>query len=215
MSRVVAVTGTRAGRPRDPRAHAAILAAVRDLLTTVGYERLTIEAVAAKAHVGKQTVYRWWPAKSALVAEAALAGYLAMPRTDSDPTGDLVADVRAWIVDAYGRLADPATVALIRGLAAAAADRDSDADLLYAQITRPSRDQLVTRLAAGVTHGQVDPATDLGVVADTLAGAVLYRVLARRPPPTADDVENLVTLVTAGVGRRTPGGAAHAGDTGR
>ena len=97
------MTRSQIGRPRDPRAHAAILSAVRDLLASVGYERLTIEAVAVRAGVGKQTVYRWWPAKSALVAEAALANYVGTPTTEKAPTGDLATDVRAWITDADAR----------------------------------------------------------------------------------------------------------------
>lgn len=199
MSRVVTMAEARAGRPRDARAHTAILDAVRELLTTVGYERLTIEGVATRAGVGKQTVYRWWPSKSALVAEAALTGHLPVAEPP-EPTGDLEADVRAWVLHAFASLADPAAVALVRGLAAAAADRVEDADRLYAGLTGPARDGLVAGLERGVATGQVRPGADLGVVADTLASAVLFRVLTHRPLATPAEVDGLVSLVVMGVG---------------
>lgn len=126
------------------------------------------------------------------------------PVTDQAPTGDLATHVRAWISDAFRDLADPPTVALIRGLAAAAADRDSDARLLYARLTEPARDALVARLQVAADSGQVASGTDLGIVADTLAGAVLYRVMARLPEPSTQDIDSLVTLVTSGIGARPP-----------
>jgi AcrR family transcriptional regulator len=59
-----------AGRPRDESRDTAILAATLAVLTEVGYDRLTIDAVALKAKASKATVYRRWPNKAALVVEA-------------------------------------------------------------------------------------------------------------------------------------------------
>jgi AcrR family transcriptional regulator len=58
------------GRPRDPEVHEAILGAAVDLLAEAGYARLTMDQVAARAGVGKASVYLRWPNKVALVAEA-------------------------------------------------------------------------------------------------------------------------------------------------
>ncbi|MCP4308122.1 MAG: helix-turn-helix transcriptional regulator, partial [bacterium] len=58
------------GRPRDPRIQQSILQATREMLDEVGYSRLTIEGVAARAGAGKATVYRWWSTKGELVLEA-------------------------------------------------------------------------------------------------------------------------------------------------
>jgi AcrR family transcriptional regulator len=60
----------RAGRPIDHTRDAAILAATRELICEVGYDRLTVEAVALRAHAGKATLYRRWPSKAALVLDA-------------------------------------------------------------------------------------------------------------------------------------------------
>jgi len=85
--------------------------------------------------VGKQTVYRRWPLKAAVAAEAALAGYLvADPHPPAD-SGGVAADLR----DSFEWLGDPATTALVRGLAAAAADSATDAERLYERFTGPNR----------------------------------------------------------------------------
>ena len=62
--------------PREPdparrsgRAHAAILEATRELIVEVGYDGMSIEGIAGRAGVGKQTIYRWWPSKAALVLD--------------------------------------------------------------------------------------------------------------------------------------------------
>ena len=70
------MTGDR--KPPDPtrrseRSRQAILTATADLLGEVGYSKLAVEAIAARAGVGKQTIYRWWPDKGAVVLDAYLA----------------------------------------------------------------------------------------------------------------------------------------------
>ena len=57
---------------RSSAARQSILKAARELVLRVGYAQLTIEGIAAKAGVGKQTIYRWWPSKGAVVFEAVL-----------------------------------------------------------------------------------------------------------------------------------------------
>ena len=73
---LVGVEQSRRGRTRSEEARAAILRATRDELTANGYDKLSIDRVAAAAGAGKQTVYRWYPAKSALVADCIIGGYL-------------------------------------------------------------------------------------------------------------------------------------------
>lgn len=58
------------GRRRSERSHEAIIAATQELLVERSYPEVTIEGIAARAGVGKQTIYRWWPSKAALVLEA-------------------------------------------------------------------------------------------------------------------------------------------------
>ena len=86
---------SRRGRSRDPEVDAAILAAAMDLLAEVGYARLTMEQVAARARVGKASVYLRWPNKVALVAEAIQHRSAVVP--DVPETGSLREDMRAFL----------------------------------------------------------------------------------------------------------------------
>ncbi|MGW6729656.1 TetR/AcrR family transcriptional regulator [Nocardia sp. NPDC055029] len=188
------------GRPRSARAHQAIMEATRDLLTSVGYEQMSIEAIAARAGVGKPTVYRWWRSKAAIVAEAALSGYLASLAGPPPDTGDITSDLRNWVAEMVHRLDSPADTALFRGWAAAAADSDTDARRLYDQLSGPNREQLVRRLDGAVAAGQVRADADLEAAADILIGTMLYQVLARQPATEPQsNVEGFLDIFIVGL----------------
>jgi AcrR family transcriptional regulator len=87
---------SRRGRLRDPAVDEAILAAAMDLLAEIGYARLTMEQVAARAHAGKASVYLRWPNKVALVAEAIQHSSAVVPQVPA--TGSLREDVRAFLL---------------------------------------------------------------------------------------------------------------------
>ncbi|WP_194290960.1 TetR/AcrR family transcriptional regulator [Nocardia aurantia] len=189
--------GTRRGRPRSAQAHRAVLEAARDLLSAGHYEQMTMDAIAARAGVGKQTVYRWWRSRAEVVAEAALGGYLVLESPAPADTGDIAADLGEWLGIHFQRLAEPGTEAMIRGLAAAAADSDTDAERLYAHLTGPTRQHLTERLSAGVAAGELRADADLGTLAESVIGALLYRVLTRRSATRAD-AESLIDLLLRG-----------------
>ncbi|WP_068271058.1 TetR/AcrR family transcriptional regulator [Aldersonia kunmingensis] len=174
------MTEARRGRPRSREAHNAILAATRALLVECGYADVSMDRVAEQAGVGKQTVYRRWPSKAPLVAEAIMDAYGAPDAVVSIPdTGDIAEDLRTLMRQAAAFAASPDNAILLRALAAAAADDPHDGDSLYRQLTGPQRDGVVARLRQGVDAGQVRADVDLGAVADALVGAPLYRVLTR------------------------------------
>lgn len=173
------MTELRRGRPRSSIVHDAILESARVLLIEGGYAQLSMERVAGHAGVGKQTVYRRWPSKAPLVAEAVLDG---MQQGASLPvlgdTGDLAADLRAWLQGVAEVQASPRNAALSRALAAAAADNPKDGDALYQELTGPQYDAIVQRLQQAVDAGEIRADADLEAVADALVGATLYRMLA-------------------------------------
>jgi AcrR family transcriptional regulator len=183
------------GRPRKTEVDAAILGAARDLLADDGYERMTMEGIAARAGVGKPTVYRRWPSKAAVVAEAVMAGYVLVHGEPPQDTGDAAADLRRWIREFAALAEDPTRSGVIRGLTAAAAGGDVEADRLYDHITGPSREQLVRRLAAGVEQGQLRADLDVEAAADAISGAFLYRALA----PVRADIDGIVDLFLNGM----------------
>ncbi|OBF58982.1 TetR family transcriptional regulator [Mycobacterium sp. 852002-53434_SCH5985345] len=168
---------SRRGRPRSAAVHEAILEATRSLLVKAGYSGVSMDKVAAIAGVGTQTVYRRWPSKGPLVAEAVMQAYdqtnFALP-----DTGNTVEDLRTWM-RAYAEIGSAAeNVALIRALAAAAAEDLSDRDTLYRQLTSRFHDAVSDRLRVGISVGQVRGDADVEAAADALIGATLYRMLS-------------------------------------
>lgn len=186
------------GRPRSVEADRAILEATRDLLLANGYEQLTIQAIAERAGVAKQTVYRRWPSKARIVADAVLSGALTNGADWRTDAADAPADLRGWLHAAAAGLARPSSIMVVRALAAAAAESDEDATRLYAALNEPSRRSLLERLRAGVARGDIRADADLEAAADALLGAMLYRVLARREVPL-DEVDGLAEVVLRGL----------------
>ncbi|WP_255396789.1 TetR/AcrR family transcriptional regulator [Mycobacterium sp. E3305] len=195
------VSQPRRGRPRSAAAHEAILAATRSLLVDVGYAGISMDKVAAAAGVGMQTVYRRWPSKAPLVAEAVMQQYppadFALP-----DTGDCVDDLRTWMREYAARTAASENAALIRALAAAAAENLDDRDSLYRQLTGRIHHAVQDRLRKGISQGQIQAGADVEAVADALIGAILYRILSATTPvsETLDRYDGLIDTLTRGLG---------------
>ncbi len=85
----------RSGRPRDDSRDAVILGAALELVAELGYDRVSMDAVAARAHASKATIYRRWSSKGALVA-AAVRCRTGLP-VDVPDTGDLRSDLLALL----------------------------------------------------------------------------------------------------------------------
>ncbi|WAC92313.1 TetR/AcrR family transcriptional regulator [Mycobacterium sp. Aquia_213] len=191
------VPDERIGRPRDSRLHHAILDATRELLTTGSYAELSMERVAARARVGKKTLYRRWSSKAPLVAEAVLEAY---GRSGSFPvaqTGDIRADLRAWLNEHAEFLAEPPNAALVRALVAAAAARPGDGEDLYQQLSAPQLAGLTTRLRRAVEDGELRAAADVNAVAQALVGALLFHALTH--PGGSVGFDGLVDALLDGV----------------
>jgi AcrR family transcriptional regulator len=173
------VTVDRVGRPRDAQLHVAILAATRELLATGSYAELSMESVAARARVGKKTLYRRWSSKAPLVAEAVLQAYGGSGSFPVADTGDIREDLRSWLDEHAEFLAEPPNAALVRALIAAAAASPLDGAALYQQLSAPQHAGLLTRLRQAVDEGQIRTVTDLDAVADALIGTLLFHALTR------------------------------------
>ena len=136
-----------------------------------------MDKVAANAGVGVQTVYRRWPSKGPLVAEAVMQAYAVVDFTLPD-TGDLVGDLRTWMHEYAALSAASENVVLVRALSAAAAEDLRDRDTLYQQLTGRFHDALKDRLQIGISFGQIRADADIEAAADALIGATLYRMLS-------------------------------------
>jgi AcrR family transcriptional regulator len=184
-------------RRRSERAHRAIVAATQELLVESGYRALTIEGVAARAGVGKQTIYRWWPSRAALVLEAYLAGSdtVALPA----PVGAVLRDVRAlldWLVDV---LAQPIGGRVVAGLVADLKHDPDLAELFHRDVVPARRRAMLAVLEAGVERGELRRDADLDLAVDTLHGAVFYRLLLSGQTTDAAFTKRLARQVIAGL----------------
>lgn len=176
----------------------AILEATRALLIEDGYEDMTVSQIAARAGVGKQTVYRWWKSKAEIVAEAALNGVIAVEAEQPVATDDLVTDVHTLIRNFTRPANESGGSALIRALASASAANETSGAQLWERFTEPARGAITQRLAAAVGTGEVRDDIDLGSVADALIGSLLLRVLSRQPITSAR-FEALAEVILYGI----------------
>ncbi|MDQ1736824.1 MAG: hypothetical protein QOH56_3075 [Pseudonocardiales bacterium] len=183
-----------AGR-RSPRAHAAILTATTDLLAEAGYGALTIEGVAARAGVGKTTVYRWWPTKGALVIEAVAAALPVPAQTD---TGDLRQDLLTAVQRVVHTFARTPAGAVIPALAADVMSDPELAEQFREQLIRPRRSAVVEVLLRAAARGDLPQDVDTDLLLDVYAGAVFYRMLVSGQPVTDLLAEQLVGLLLDG-----------------
>jgi AcrR family transcriptional regulator len=186
------------GRRRSDRSHQAIITATQELLVERGYRELTIEGVAARAGVGKQTIYRWWPSRAALVLEAYLAGSDAVQLPPPD-SGSLREDVRALIGWLAAVLAEPTGGRVVAGLVG---DLQHDPDLAegFRQDVVPARRQaMLATLERGRERGEIRADADLDLGVDTLHGAVFYRLLLSGEPLDAAFAERLADQVLDGL----------------
>ncbi|MDG4825665.1 TetR/AcrR family transcriptional regulator [Asanoa sp. WMMD1127] len=186
---------------RKEASRRAILTAAFDLLREVGYGRLTIEGIAARAGVGKQTIYRWWPSKGAVIFDAFL---LLSEGAEGEPpvlpdTGDLEADLKAVLRATIAELNDPGYDQPMRALATEIA-HDPELAAAYAQrLDGPLKEAKRQRLRSAQQAGQLAGDLDLDVAAELIWGPVLNRWLHRSGPLTADYTDRLVTTALDGL----------------
>lgn len=182
----------RQGPVRSEAARVAILQATARLFEARGYDHLTMEGIAAEAGVGKQTIYRWWPSKGAVVADCLLDGLLFPDHLTLPNTGTLRADLVTWLRNIFGVLEQPSGEMLMRSLIAAAAENADVGLRLYEGFGTGS--SLNARLHEAVGRSELRSDASVEQVGEALIGAVLLRALSRLPAD-AGVAEGLVDAV--------------------
>ena len=187
------------GRPRSEDARKAIHRSTLRLLQETGFPDLSIEAIAADADVGKATVYRWWPNKASLVAEAfsrSADEELRFPNTGSvrDDVGIQMKHLVRVLRGRRGRI----VAALIGG-------GQSDPELIQAFRDRymmPRRQEAYQTLRRGISRGELPEDLDLDLTLDTLYGSLYMRFLIRQTGLSDDYVDKVMALVFDGAAKR-------------
>ena len=187
------------GRPRSEQARQAILNSTLKLLQEMGFPELSIEAIAADADVGKATVYRWWPNKAALVADAFSSSSeqeLRFPDTGS-VRSDLSQQMTQLVRIFRGRRG--------RIVAALLGGGQSDPELIAAFRERflwPRRQQAYVTLQRGIERGELPQDIDMDLMLDALYGPIYMRLLIHHGKLTEEFIARLCDLVLDGVARK-------------
>jgi AcrR family transcriptional regulator len=166
-----------------------VLEAADDLLVELGYAGVTIEGIAARAGVAKQTVYRWWSSKADILFDA-----LATDAAEyfSPPAGqDLASDLRAHLRQLAAFLTATDAGAVCRALAGQAQHDPAAAARFEAEFVAPQRERDRAPFAAAKQRGEPLP-TGIDLAVDQLVGPVYYRVLISRQPVPPRYTDSLV-----------------------
>jgi AcrR family transcriptional regulator len=188
-------------RTRDQAARKRVLDAARELITSRGPRAATIDEIAAAAHVGKQTIYRWWPSKSAVVMDA-LADL-----TDPEPADlpDSTYEAIRLQMHRVAKMFRSRQGQLIREVAA-----DSQADPVLANDFRQRffahrRARAAATLIRGVDLGDLRPDLDIDNALDVLYAPLWLRLLVGHAPLTPRTIDGLLAFVWPSIANPTAG----------
>lgn len=189
------MSGVTAGRPRDTTVTAAILDAAMAELADNGFRGLTMDGVARRAGVGKSAIYRRWPSKVEVTAEA-----MRMLSVDAGPppdtgcfTGDILAlldEVRVWLSDSRIRRVYPDLLA--------EAQRDPVlAEALMDHVGRPRRARAQAVLDRAAGRGDIAAGADQDLMLDAMGALVFWRLIALGRPVSDEHLRRLARLIGA------------------
>jgi AcrR family transcriptional regulator len=199
---------------RSERSRRAIYDAALALVGEVGYPKTTIEGIAARAGVGKQTIYRWWSSKADVLLEAFLdlsdqAARAAAP-AGQDPrepyaipdTGDLAADLKLVLRATVDELLDPRFEAPSRALAAEGLVDEQVGAEFVSKLLEPQLQLYVRRLRSAQDQGAVRPEVDPRIALELFVAPLAQRWLQRTGPITHAYTDTLVDYALYGLAPR-------------
>lgn len=180
---------SKAGRPRSEAAERAILQATFELLQQVGLNRMTIEAVAVRAGVGRPTIYRRWPNKEAMAVAAILAH---IPPVQQPTVNDPITALHQILPSGMKEITNPAIRRTSLEIIAACADNPELAQV-YLHARRAIALDLVRRaIEIGYLRADADPE----LILDKMVGPPLYRYYVLGAPPMPEhEIHNLIDEV--------------------
>lgn len=158
-----------------------------------------MEGIAAEAGVGKQTIYRWWPSKAAVIGEAFLDDYVTFPQVPLPHTDDVWSDLESWLRaggDGFGgHYGD-----IIRVAAAVASEDATIGARMNEKFSEPPRRELLGRLHEAVDAGQITDSTNLDAIVDLLQAVVAHAGWTRAGDHV---IPNALTIIRAAAERVT------------
>ncbi|MEH1792911.1 MULTISPECIES: TetR/AcrR family transcriptional regulator [unclassified Nostoc] len=186
------------GRPRSIHADQAILQATLDLLAEVGYQSMSIEAIASRAGVGKTTIYRRYTSKEELVADAieSFRDDLAIP-----DTGSFWGDMDILINNAAKKIDSPLGRQTLALIISTASSNPQFAEVYWTKYTKVRREALSKVLKRAKSRGEIHKDADIELVIDLLSGSLYYALIFK---PIIEPVEaymrRTMNLLLKGIG---------------
>jgi AcrR family transcriptional regulator len=178
---------------RSEEARQAVLEAADNLLVEVGFSAVTVEGIAARAGVGKQTIYRWWKSKTDVLLDAFLED--AAQHLNPPDTGKLEDDLRAHLHQCAQFFARSDAGAVFRALIGEAQHNPALAHELRARYLDPQRARDRMPLTRALNRGEVRSCSDDDELFDALIAPLHYRILVSGQPLTRHYIDNLVSRV--------------------
>jgi AcrR family transcriptional regulator len=166
---------SRGGRPRSELAHQAILTAARELLIEQGFAAMRLEHVAARAGVGKATIYRRWASKEALAQD--LLANLAEPHIAIADLGNTREELLAAVTNPMRAVTESDFGPVIRALLSQIASNPSIGDPFRATVVAGRRAQIGKVIERGIERGDLRADADAGVATELLVGPVYFRLI--------------------------------------
>ncbi len=180
------------GRQRNEAARQAILDAAFELLGESAGATVPVDAIAARAGVGKQTIYRWWPSKYAVLLEAILQrARLDVPAPD---TGDLAKDLREFLRGTFRGARNASTAAFLRAMMGQAQQDPGTAEVMR-EFTASRRNALRELLERGQDRGELPDTTNVDLIVDQVYGLLWYRLMVGHAPLGRDLAKELTDAV--------------------
>jgi AcrR family transcriptional regulator len=179
----------------QPEVTVAIAAAVFAELAEVGYNRLTMEAVARRAGVGKTTVYRRWPSKEAMISALAADAITAV--ADVPDTGTIRGDLHAYLTATIGVLGHPLATKVVPALLAAAGSTPALSDALLVTARDARRERVAGLLRRGIARAELPDDLDVELALDFVIGPLFWRLIITRAPTGPDYLDRLIDMLLA------------------
>jgi AcrR family transcriptional regulator len=187
------------GRRRSETSRKAILDATYELLKTVGFHQMSIEGVAARASVGKATIYRWWSSKGVLAVEAFMAA--VAPSIAFRETASARADIERQmklLAEAYrGRAGE-----ILKEMIGFSQSDTEMREAFFVGYLKPRREAAKAALQRGIDQGEFQSNLDPEVLVDALYGPLIYRMLTGYYPIDNNFINQTRRVVFEGIVRR-------------
>jgi AcrR family transcriptional regulator len=166
-------------------------------LARVGYGRLSIDAVAKRAGVGKAAIYRRW--RSKLDLTIALVSNFAVAAIDVPDTGTLLGDVRQYLDNGLAALSHPLARKIIPDMLAEATRNDELAAVLGQSVAEPRRAKAAELFERAIRRGELPADTDVDLAMDLLAGPLYWRLAVMQAEVSTEYCDRLATAVVTAV----------------